>query len=91
MCDFWGEAPKVRGGGPPGRDPIVWFPNNVACNFPVNLSHIEIGSLQFQRLWTPLKIRATELHATCVGGPLTYMLAVRTPASCDAPAQAEKL
>ena len=27
------------------------FPNNVARNFPVNLSVIEIWLLQFQRFW----------------------------------------
>ena len=26
-----------------------WFPNNVACNSHVNLSNIEIGSLELQR------------------------------------------
>ena len=53
----------------PGRDRIVygassWFPNNVACNFPVNLLCIEIVSLQFQRFWVMRKVRSTELHAT---------------------------
>ena len=53
----------------PGLGRIVygassWFPNNVACNFPVNLLYIEIVSLQFQRFWVMRKIRSTELHAT---------------------------
>ena len=53
----------------PGRDRIVygassWFPNNVACNFPVNLLCIEIVSLQFQRFWVVRKVRSVELHAT---------------------------
>ncbi len=53
----------------PGRGRIVygassWFPNNVACNFPVNLLCIEIVSLQFQRFWVMGKVRSTELHAT---------------------------
>ena len=53
----------------PGRHRIVygassWFPNNVACNFPVNLLCIEIVSLQFQRFWVMRKVRSTELHAT---------------------------
>lgn len=30
---------------------MEWFPNNVARNFPVNLSVIEIWLLQFQRFW----------------------------------------
>ena len=29
---------------------MEWFPNNVARNFPVNLSGFEIWSLQLQRL-----------------------------------------
>ena len=28
---------------------MSWFPNNVACNSHVNLSNIEIGSLELQR------------------------------------------
>ena len=53
----------------PGLGRIVygassWFPNNVACNFPVDLLYIEIVSLQFQRFWVMRKIRSTELHAT---------------------------
>ena len=53
----------------PGLGRIVygassWFPNNVACNFPVNLLYIEIVSLQFQRFWVMRKVRSTELHAT---------------------------
>ena len=86
-----GEAPEVGAGGPPGQDPIAWFPNNVARNFPVNLSYIEIGSLQFQRLCVISKTDPGKLCATFVGGSLTYMLAVRTPASSDTPEQVEKL
>ena len=53
----------------PGRGRIVygassWFPNNVACNFLVNLLCIEIVSLQFQGFWVMGKVRSTELHAT---------------------------
>ena len=53
----------------PGLGRIVygassWFPNNVACNFPVNLLYIEIMSLQFQRFWVMRRVRSTELHAT---------------------------
>ena len=43
------------------------FPNNVACNFPVNLSCIEIWVLQFQRLRACRKVRVAELHAKCGG------------------------
>ena len=43
------------------------FPNNVACNFPVNLSYIEIWVLQFQPLRACRKVRVAELHAKCGG------------------------
>ena len=83
-----GEAPEVRAGGPPGQDPIAWFPNNVARNFPVNLSYIEIGSLQFQRLCVISKTDPGKLCATFGGGTRG---AARTPASSDTPEQVEKL
>ena len=72
-----GVVPVDQGGGfafacfstCPGLGRIVygassWFPNNVACNFPVNLLYIEIMLLQFQRFWVMRKVRSTELHAT---------------------------
>ena len=42
--------------------------SNFACNFPINLSHIEIASLQFQRFRVAQKMRLGELHATLGGG-----------------------
>ena len=40
------------------------FPDNVARNSPVNLSSIEIGALQFQRLSGVFKTDWQELRAT---------------------------
>ena len=59
-----GEAPEVGAGGPPGQDPIAWFPNNVARNSPASISDFEIVSLGLQRLWRMLKVQAIELRAT---------------------------
>jgi len=42
--------------------------SNVACNFPINLSHIEIASLQFQRFQVAQKTHLGELHATFRSG-----------------------
>ena len=42
---------------------MEWFPNNVARNFPVNLSVIEICLLQFQRFWAQAKTDRRELRA----------------------------
>jgi len=42
---------------------LAWFPNNVARNFHVNLSSIEIALLELQRLWRMLKIQGRELRA----------------------------
>ena len=46
------------------RGAATWFPNNVARNSHVNLSNVEIGSLELQRLWVLLKVQAIELRAT---------------------------
>ena len=45
----------------------TWFPSNVARNSHVNLSNIEIASLELQRLWTMLKTDQGELRATFWG------------------------
>jgi len=50
-------------------DLLAWFPNNVARNFHVNLSSIEIALLELQRLWQMLKIQGRELHARFMGTP----------------------
>ena len=42
---------------------MEWFPNNVARNFPVNLSVIEICLLQFQRFWAQAKTDRRKLRA----------------------------
>ena len=41
-------------------DLLAWFPNNVARNFHVNLSSIEIALLELQRLWRMLKIQGRD-------------------------------
>ena len=46
---------------------LAWFPNNVARNFHVNLSNIEIALLELQRLWRMLKIQGRELRARFMG------------------------
>ena len=46
-----------------------WFPSNVARNFHVNLSSIEIALLGLQRLWQMLKIQGRELRARFMGTP----------------------
>ena len=43
---------------------MEWFPNNVARNFPVNLSVIEIWLLQFQRFRAQVKTDQRKLRAT---------------------------
>ena len=48
-------------------DMLEWFPNNVARNFHVNLSSIEIALLELQRFWRMLKIQGRELRARFVG------------------------
>ena len=53
----------VRCGG------LVWFPNNVARNFHVNLLNLEIASLELQRLWGVLKTDRRELRARFMGTP----------------------
>ena len=50
-------------------DLLAWFPNNVARNFHVNLSSIEIALLELQRLWQMLKIQGRELRARFMGTP----------------------
>ena len=53
----WRNSPRMLTASP--RLEGVWPPNrsNVACNFPINLSHIEIASLQFQRFRASQKTR----------------------------------
>ena len=41
--------------------------SNFACNSPINLSYIEIPSLQFQRFRAPQGTSSGELHATFGG------------------------
>ena len=48
-------------------DLLAWFPSNVARNFHVNLSSIEIALLELQRLWRMLKIQGRELRARFMG------------------------
>ena len=50
-------------------DLLEWFPRNVARNFHVNLSSIEIALLELQRLWRILKIQGRELRARFMGTP----------------------
>ena len=42
----------------------VWFPKNLARNFPVNLSGFELWSLQFQGLLGQSKTDPVKLCAT---------------------------
>ena len=58
---------------------MSWFPKNVARNFHVNLSNIEIGSLELQRLWVLLKVQAIELRATFRGVSGLVLVALRFP------------
>jgi len=48
---------------------LEWFPSNVARNFHVNLSSIEIALLELQRLWGVLKTDRRELRARFMGTP----------------------
>ena len=50
-------------------DLLEWFPRNVARNFRVNLSNLEIASLELQRLWGVLKTDRWELRARFMGTP----------------------
>ena len=50
-------------------DLLEWFPRNVARNFYVNLSNLEIASLELQRLWGVLKTDRWELRARFMGTP----------------------
>ena len=43
--------------------PVLWFHRNVACNSRVNISNIDITSLELQRFGVLQKVRAPELHA----------------------------
>ena len=43
---------------------VLWFLKNVACNSHVNISNIEITSLELQRFGALQKVRVSELHAT---------------------------
>ena len=47
---------------------LEWFPHNVARNFHVNLSNLEIALLELQRLWGVLKTDRRELRARVMGG-----------------------
>ena len=58
-------------------DLLEWFPHNVACNFHVNLSNLEIISLEFQRLWGVSKTDRRELHATFVWTRPAYATRLR--------------
>jgi len=53
---------------------LAWFPNNVARNFHVNLSNIEIALLELQRLWRMLKIQGRELRARFMGSGSSGLL-----------------
>ncbi|ERH24144.1 hypothetical protein HMPREF1980_01938 [Actinomyces sp. oral taxon 172 str. F0311] len=46
------------------RGLALWFLRNVACNSHVNISNIEITSLELQRFGVLEKVRSPELHAT---------------------------
>ncbi len=48
---------------------LEWFPHNVARNFHVNLSNLEIASLELRRLWGVSKTDRRELCARLMGGP----------------------
>ena len=54
---------------------MSWFLNNVARNSRVNLSKVEIGSLELQRLWVLLKVQTIELRAT-LGGVFSLALVI---------------
>ena len=43
---------------------VLCAPCNFACNSHVNLSNMEMGSLELQRLWAVLKTDQGELPAT---------------------------
>ena len=66
---------------------MSWFPNNVARNSHVNLSNVEIGSLELQRLWVLLKVQAIELRATFAGvkpvAPLCPCVRASLPVCAD--------
>ena len=51
----------------------AWFPPNVARNSHVNLSNLELASLELQRLWVLLKVQAIELRATFRGSGLVLV------------------
>jgi len=55
-------------------DLLAWFPNNVARNFHVNLSNIEITLLELQRFWRMLKIQGRELRARFMGSGSSGLL-----------------
>ena len=42
----------------------AWLPKNVARNSHVNLSNVETGPLELQRLWAVPNFRVAELRAT---------------------------
>jgi len=41
---------------------VLWFLRNVACNSHVNISNIEIVSLELQRFGVLQKVRVSELQ-----------------------------
>ena len=45
----------------------AWLPKNVARNSHVNLSNVETGPLELQRLWAVPNFRVAELRATLRG------------------------
>jgi len=69
------QVARTRISGPPGgargagggQAATATNRSNFACNAPINLSHIEITSLQFQRFRAPQGTSSGELHATFGG------------------------